>query len=108
MEVNRGVARALFQIGNVSYFDATHVFVRQDEGTIGVDGMYIPKDLMYDFLHPTADGYEKWGNAIISKVHEIIDASQSENGRLPLSVTWWESEKISTSNPGSEQPSGNA
>lgn len=108
MEVNRGLRDYCSKIGNVSYFDATSIFVRQDEGTKGVDGMYIPKDLMYDFLHPTAEGYEKWGDAIISKVHEVIDASQSEKGRLPLSVTWWETEKRVTSNQDKGELSGNA
>ena len=108
MEVNRGLRDYCSKIENVVYFDATNMFIRQDEGMKGVDGMYIPKDLMYDFLHPTAEGYKKWGEAIISKVHEIFDASQSEKGRLPLSTTWWETARINTSSRGGGEPTGSA
>jgi lysophospholipase L1-like esterase len=90
LEVNRGLRIYCSKLRNVVYYDATSIFVRQDEGIKGVDGMFIPKELMYDFLHPTAEGYKKWGDEIISSIHDLIEASQSEKGRLPLSATWWD------------------
>ena len=84
MEVNRGLREYCSRANAVVYFDATRIFLRQDGGTKGVDGMYIPKELMSDFLHPTADGYKRWGDEIVSKVRELGEASQSEKGRRPL------------------------
>jgi lysophospholipase L1-like esterase len=93
MEVNRGLREYCASIRNVVFFDATSIFVKQDNGTKGLDGMYIPKELMYDYLHPTAEGYKKWGDEIIATVHDVIDASSSEKGRLFLSSKWWERPK---------------
>ena len=53
---------------NIVYFDATDVFLRKDnEGN-----EYIPKNLMSDFLHPTAEGYQAWAERISEKLHELI------------------------------------
>lgn len=92
MEVNRQLRDYCAKLRNVVYYDATSVFVERDEGSKGVDGMYIPKELMYDYLHPTAEGYEKWGKEIIAKVHEVLEADR-DTGRLPLPVRWWERKK---------------
>lgn len=84
MEVNRGLREYCSKVKHVTYFDATSIFLRQDTGTKGIDGMYIPEELMYDFLHPTAEGYTRWGNEIVSIVRDLMDASQSGTGRRPL------------------------
>ena len=84
MDVNRGLRQYCSKAKNVAYFDATSIFLRQDAGTKGIDGMYIPEELMSDFLHPTAEGYRRWGSEIVSKVHELMEASQSGTGRRPL------------------------
>lgn len=95
MEVNRRLRQYCANVRNVVYFDATSIFVRQANGTKGLDGMYIPKELMYDYLHPTAEGYKIWGDQIISTVHNVMEASSSEKGRLPLPAKWWERTKKS-------------
>ena len=84
MEVNRGLREYCSKVKLVAYFDATSIFLRQHEGTKGIDGMYIPEELMYDFLHPTAEGYKRWGHEIVAKVRDLMEASLSETGRRPL------------------------
>jgi len=59
---------------NIVYFDASDVFVRKDnEGN-----EYIPKNLMDDFLHPTAEGYQAWGERIADKLRELIKGNETE------------------------------
>jgi len=88
MEVNRGLRIYCEKFRSVVFFDATSIFLRQKKGTVGVDGQYIPLDLMADYLHPSAKGYKLWGDAIVAAIYELLDASQSEKGRLPL-PHWW-------------------
>ena len=56
------------QTFKIIYFDASDVFLRTD----GEGHEYIPKNLMYDFLHPTAEGYEAWAELISEKLHGLI------------------------------------
>ena len=39
-----------------------------DEG----DKKYIPKDLMFDYFHPTVKGYQLWGDSIVEKLGELV------------------------------------
>lgn len=65
---------------NVVFFNATDVFVQQTKQK----EWFIPKKLMKDHLHPTALGYQKWGEAIVKELHRLMNADSSENGRRPL------------------------
>lgn len=91
LEVNRGLRNYCETFRNVVYFDATSIFLRQKPKTVGVDGQYIPQSLMADYLHPTAEGYKKWGDEIVASIHKLMDASQSDKGRIPL-PPWWKGE----------------
>jgi lysophospholipase L1-like esterase len=66
------------------YFDATDIFLEESDSHAGVEGMYIPRSLMGDYLHPTAEGYRRWGESMVEAIHEITDASKSKMGRKPL------------------------
>ena len=84
MEVNRGLRRYCEKYLNVVYFDATDIFLEESDSHAGVEGMYIPRSLMGDYLHPTAEGYRRWGESMVEAIHEITDASKSKMGRKPL------------------------
>ena len=86
MDVNRQLRQYCTMLPNVHFFDATSVFLRKDVDVKGIDGMYIPDDLMYDYLHPTAKGYKNWGEEIVSEVLSIIEVTQSKTGRRPLPI----------------------
>ena len=64
---------------DLEYFDASALFTAMDsklgEGNFS---KYIPEELMKDRLHPTASGYEKWGNQIVEKLRMVL------NGKLIL------------------------
>lgn len=60
-EVNRRLAAA--EAGNVRYLDIGDQFL---------DGSRIPKELMSDFLHPTAKGYRVFAEAIRPTVLELL------------------------------------
>lgn len=88
MEVNRGLRTYSKRYFNVVYFDATDIFVEQSDSHSGIEGMFISKSLMADFLHPTPEGYRQWGESMVDAIHEILDASKSRMGRKPLPHKW--------------------
>jgi len=54
--VNQRIARFEARGGVITYLDIGDRFLAADRS--------ISKDLMYDFLHPTAKGYEVWATAM--------------------------------------------
>jgi len=55
-EVNAAVASTIGRLEGVTFLDLTNTFLEPD-GTIS-------RDVMQDFLHPTAKGYEMWARAM--------------------------------------------
>jgi beta-glucosidase len=89
LEVNKELRDYCQIFRNLYYFDATSIFIRQKNNTAkGINAEFIPNELMYDYLHPTAEGYRLWGEKIVSTLHELMDASHVSK-RLPLSSLWW-------------------
>jgi lysophospholipase L1-like esterase len=54
---------------NIIYFDATDIFLQKDEN--GIE--YIPRNLMWDFLHPSVAGYRAWAEKITEILNEILN-----------------------------------
>ena len=54
----------------VSYFDTKVFFTNPD--TNNENELQIDKELMSDYLHPTARGYQVWGNEISDTVRRLI------------------------------------
>ena len=52
---------------NLHYFDATDIFIRVDKNK----NERIPKELMNDFLHPGAAGYQLWAERISKTYYSI-------------------------------------
>ena len=50
--------------------DGNIVFVDLTERWLGPDG-FVPKALMADGIHPTAEGYAIWGGRLCRELHEI-------------------------------------
>ena len=51
-------------VGDIRYFDAKDIFLAGDR--------YIDGDLMPDFLHPSALGFQRWGRAIKTEINNIL------------------------------------
>ncbi len=51
------------------FFDATNIFLKKDDS--GVE--YIPRNLMWDFLHPSVAGYRAWAEKITDLLSEVIE-----------------------------------
>ena len=66
LEINKTIAK-LDDGKNVKFLDIGSKFI--------VDGQ-IPADIMPDYLHLSAQGYEVWGDAIISTVNELIGTKE--------------------------------
>lgn len=96
LEVNRGLRLYCENYVNVVFFDATDIFLDQRDNRTGIEGMYIPENLMDDFLHPTPEGLQRWGEDMVEAIHDIIDASKSKTGRKPL-PHWWDGVRTSAS-----------
>ena len=90
LQVNQGLRKYCEKFRHVVFFDATSIFLKKDDNTFGVEGMYIPSDLMEDYLHPSPEGYQRWGTAINLLVHQLIDAKEADQGRKPLPHSWWQ------------------
>jgi len=59
----------------VVFFDATDIFLKKDDS--GVE--YIPRNLMWDFLHPSVAGYRAWAEKITDVLSELLEEKdQSE------------------------------
>lgn len=57
----------------VTYVDTTFLFIKQDaNSTLSAMDLQIDPDLMNDFLHPTAKGYQIWGKEIIHTLDKIL------------------------------------
>lgn len=56
----------------VSYFDATRVFVRNYTATENT-ALRIDRSLMNDFLHPSAKGYRAWGHLIVARIDSLLN-----------------------------------
>lgn len=73
-DVNKKLEDYCSKHENLVYFDAREVFVRSEERlSSGVEKQYIPRELMEDFLHPTAQGYRNWGKRIVKTLDTLID-----------------------------------
>jgi len=83
-EVNRELEDYCSYNHNMYFFDATSIFLSQKPKS---KAKYIPDKLMLDYLNPTAKGYQAWGEAIVEEIHSIVDASQAEGGRRPITST---------------------
>ena len=70
-EVNRRLATLEGRHG-ITYLDIGSAFLSPD-GTI-------PKELMYDFLHPSAKGYEVWASSMAATLERLL-APVSRSGR---------------------------
>ena len=71
--VNKALKEYSEKYENIYFVDSTHLFI--DENTAFGEGIYsqfIPKEMMYDWRHPTLYGYEVWGDSIVEKLREII------------------------------------
>jgi len=64
--VNKELSYYAEEHDEVYYVDSKSIFLRDSE-----EGE-IDKELMFDFLHPTMEGYQLWGDSIIEKLQEII------------------------------------
>jgi lysophospholipase L1-like esterase len=53
---------------NLEYFDASDIFLNKDH-TKAIKNHYAP-----DWIHPSAFGTQKWGEAIVEKVKELINS----------------------------------
>ena len=59
---------------NLFYFDAKDLFVIDDDSEDAKEhSSIIPHELMADYLHPTALGYNNWGTAIVKEMRTILD-----------------------------------
>jgi lysophospholipase L1-like esterase len=59
----------------ILFFDATDIFLKKDDS--GVE--YIPRNLMWDFLHPSVAGYRAWAEKITDVLSELLEEKdQSE------------------------------
>lgn len=54
---------------NVEYFETQSFFV---DKTAPEENLQIDGKLMPDFLHPSAEGYQKWGQEIVEKLKSIM------------------------------------
>jgi lysophospholipase L1-like esterase len=53
---------------NVEFFTTTVFF---KDASVSDSKLQIDKEIMPDFLHPNAKGYQLWGEDILAKLHEI-------------------------------------
>ena len=66
--INAEASRIFSQLAddkNIFYFNINNIFLDDNE--------IIPKDIMPDKLHPSAKGYDLWGNAIIEDIESLLD-----------------------------------
>mmetsp|Transcript_25009 Transcript_25009/g.37979 ORF Transcript_25009/g.37979 Transcript_25009/m.37979 type:complete len:411 (+) Transcript_25009:60-1292(+) len=84
LEVNRELEEYCSYNRNMYYFDATSTFLNEKPKT---KAQYIEQKMMFDFLHPTARGYQKWGENIVQEIHKLIDVREAEGGRRPINST---------------------
>ncbi len=79
-DVNHHLKEYSDQHDNVVYFDANDIFLKSEEskdsngsgGTRSAKSLRIDRNLMPDFLHPSAVGYKLWGDRIVAKLDELI------------------------------------
>jgi len=64
------------QYDKLECFDASGIFLKRNKilGD-GINGEYIPSNLMKDHLHPTKFGYSLLGEKIVEKLHNISNSS---------------------------------
>merc|ERR1711957_565560 len=70
-KVNNELEAFCYHNDNLDYFYANDIFIKRNE----TFGEYIPSILMKDHLHPTVEGYTRWGEKIVEKLHNIINDS---------------------------------
>jgi lysophospholipase L1-like esterase len=63
------------------YFDATDIFLRVDGSN---NHERIPKELMNDFLHPSAAGYQLWAERITQAYNSIFVNRYRKKQNVPL------------------------
>jgi lysophospholipase L1-like esterase len=68
--VNEEIRRYCAERENVEYFETKLFFV---DSTAAPQELRINSRLMPDYLHPSVEGYERWGEEIVSYLEKIID-----------------------------------
>lgn len=61
--INERLACIVQAMDNMDYFDATNLFL-DNQGRVD-------KNLLGDFLHPSAEGTKIWGSAILERIKEL-------------------------------------
>ena len=69
-QINAGLRKAFASVENVQLYSIGDLFCDKN----GV----LRKDLMPDFLHPNAEGYEIWARAMEPMIAEVVDKAPSE------------------------------
>jgi len=74
--INQRLETFAYQNDKVHYFDAMNLFTATNS-----DGqLYIPTSLMYDYLHPTAEGYRIWGEEIVKTLKDLNSSASNDEG----------------------------
>ena len=68
--INGQLREFSMQHEGVEYFDASNIFLIDE--TLPVNKLQIDVNLMGDYLHPTAKGYQVWGEKIVDKLDQLI------------------------------------
>jgi len=72
--VNKQLKIFCDQYEKLECFNVDEVFIKQNnEFGEGKESEYIPNNLMGDYLHPTALGYQLWGEKIVEKLRSVIE-----------------------------------
>ena len=60
----------------LKYLDCSHLFLSRAYDVAGGEGKsYIPVELMYDLLHLTPEGYQRWARCLQPKIAEALGES---------------------------------
>lgn len=62
---------------NVEFFDVNDIFLK--DTLVAEKDMQINKDLMGDYLHPSASGYKLWGDEIVKKLDFLLTHNPDRN-----------------------------
>ncbi|MDO4586696.1 MAG: GDSL-type esterase/lipase family protein [Planctomycetia bacterium] len=83
-EINAGLGKiyANKAVENVQLYSLADLFLTED-GTL-------PPELMPDFLHPNAAGYEIWAKAVEPMIAEGLGEEPNECKAIPRNDDWWQ------------------
>jgi hypothetical protein len=57
---------------HVQFFDANNIFFSNHFENEWQKDLVIDKSLMYDFLHPSFEGYKIWGDRIVKELDKLL------------------------------------